>query len=93
MRRSALRLLPLLIMLCFAVPAIAQPTAPFCIGETIRLHSELLREDRVVNIYLPPAYSATDTTRYNVIYLLDGSAGVQPVRDDLLRRAPSAASR
>lgn len=51
----------------------AQPAAPFCIGETIRLHSDSLGEDRSVNIYLPPDYRDDDTTHYHVIYLLDGS--------------------
>lgn len=52
----------------------AQTIAPFCIGETLRIHSDTLGEDRSINIYLPPDYRESDTTRYHVIYLLDGSA-------------------
>lgn len=44
------------------------------LGEIRELSSSLLNEKRILNIYLPEGYSATDTTRYPVIYLLDGSA-------------------
>ncbi len=64
----------LLICLLAVNQAPAQTAAPFCIGETLRIHSDTLGEDRVINLYLPPDYRASDTTRYHVIYLLDGSA-------------------
>ena len=47
---------------------------PFVLGSIEQIHSEILGEDRVLNIYLPEGYSADDTTHYPVIYLLDGSA-------------------
>ncbi len=47
---------------------------PFVLGETRELWSKELGEKRVVNIYLPEGYSPGDTTRYPVIYLLDGGA-------------------
>lgn len=45
---------------------------PLEIGEIRTIHSEILQEDRVLNIYLPSTYSS-DTITYPVIYLLDGS--------------------
>jgi predicted alpha/beta superfamily hydrolase len=46
---------------------------PFSIGETIDLYSEILNENRVLNIYLPTGYSADSSHLYPVIYLLDSS--------------------
>ena len=47
--------------------------SPIIIGATHTLHSETLQENRTLNIYTPPNYAADDTTRYPVVYLLDGS--------------------
>lgn len=47
---------------------------PFVLGQTIKLHSGILGEDRLLNIYLPEGYRSGDTMRYPVVYLLDGSA-------------------
>ncbi len=44
----------------------------FVLGKTINLYSELLQEDRTLNIYLPEDYNSEKA--YPVIYLLDGSA-------------------
>lgn len=44
---------------------------PVTLGETVTLQSVILQEPRTLNIYLPEGYN--DTTRYPVIYLLDGS--------------------
>ena len=46
---------------------------PFCIGKTITFRSEILNEDRVLNIYLPNNYNSDSSKVYPVIYLLDGS--------------------
>lgn len=46
---------------------------PLTIGERVTLYSEILNEDRILNVYLPEAYSADSATTYPVIYLLDGS--------------------
>ena len=46
---------------------------PLAIGETVTIQSESLKEKRHLNIYKPFSASESDTTRYNVIYVLDGS--------------------
>lgn len=48
--------------------------APFQIGESVTLHSSQLKEDRTLNIYLPPSYTTDAKRSFPVIYLLDGSA-------------------
>ena len=48
--------------------------APFILGEIKEFQSGILSEKRRLNIYLPEGYHADDTTRYPVLYLLDGSA-------------------
>ena len=47
---------------------------PFVLGQIVELHSEILKENRTLNIYLPEGYNELDTNRYPVIYLLDGAA-------------------
>ena len=47
---------------------------PFILGVIDELQSTILAERRTLNIYLPEGYNRQDTTRYPVIYLLDGSA-------------------
>ena len=51
-----------------------EDTKPFILGETDAIASKVLGEKRYLNIYLPEGYDKHDTTRYPVIYLLDGSA-------------------
>ena len=46
----------------------------FSIGEVVEFHSDVLNEDRTINIYLPNGYSPDSAKTYPVIYLLDGSA-------------------
>lgn len=43
------------------------------IGLKHTLKSEILSEERILNIYLPEGYNSQDTLNYPVIYLLDGS--------------------
>ena len=45
----------------------------FCIGKTLTIRSEILHEDRILNIYLPNNYDPDSAGTYPVIYLLDGS--------------------
>jgi predicted alpha/beta superfamily hydrolase len=45
----------------------------FIIGERLEFHSNILDEDRMLNIYLPNGYSHDNNKTYPVIYLLDGS--------------------
>ncbi len=47
---------------------------PFSTGESIEFPSEILQENRVLNIYLPASYHTDTLRKYPVIYLLDGSA-------------------
>ncbi|WP_026706559.1 alpha/beta hydrolase [Flavobacterium soli] len=53
------------------IPATSKP---FVLGVIDELPSKILGESRTLNIYLPEGYDADATTRYPVIYLLDGSA-------------------
>jgi len=46
----------------------------FSIGKTLRIHSDVLDEERVLNVYLPASYSVDRSKEYPVIYLLDGSS-------------------
>lgn len=59
------------LLLCKIVAA--QSTRTVDIGQAHTLHSNILHEDRVFNVYLPESYK-NDTAKYPVIYLLDGSA-------------------
>jgi predicted alpha/beta superfamily hydrolase len=47
---------------------------PFILGVIDEIQSAELAEKRILNIYLPEGYSKDDSTKYPVIYLLDGSA-------------------
>lgn len=46
----------------------------FSIGKTLTIHSDVLGEDRVLNVYLPQSYERDSSKHFPVIYLLDGSA-------------------
>ncbi|ARS39708.1 esterase [Sphingobacteriaceae bacterium GW460-11-11-14-LB5] len=46
----------------------------FVLGVIDEIQSKALSEKRILNIYLPEGYKQNDTTKYPVIYLLDGSA-------------------
>jgi predicted alpha/beta superfamily hydrolase len=65
------------IALCLSIcSAQAQmSTKPFILGVIDSLAAKVLGETRTLNIYLPEGYQANDTTKYPVVYLLDGSAG------------------
>lgn len=51
-----------------------QTTKPFQLGVIEEIKSVELSENRILNIYLPEGYNQKDSTKYPVIYLLDGSA-------------------
>ena len=53
---------------------VADSTKPFVLGVIDQLQSTILGEKRILNIYLPEGYNKNDTTKYPVVYLLDGSA-------------------
>lgn len=46
---------------------------PLTIGEVVTIDSKILSESRTLNIYLPEGYKVSDTLKYPVIYVLDGS--------------------
>lgn len=48
-------------------------SSPLSIGEVVELKSDILNENRVLNVYLPLGYSPDSSKLYPVIYLLDGS--------------------
>ncbi|GAB3944021.1 alpha/beta hydrolase-fold protein [Spirosoma harenae] len=74
--------LTIFILIAYRIGAIAQTTPatqtrtskPFVLGTIEEIYSAQLGERRTLNIYLPADYKPTDTTKYAVIYLLDGSA-------------------
>jgi predicted alpha/beta superfamily hydrolase len=51
-----------------------QTSKPFVLGVIDEIQSKELAEKRILNIYLPEGYNPKDSTKYPVIYLLDGSA-------------------
>jgi predicted alpha/beta superfamily hydrolase len=53
----------------------SSPASPLVIGETFTMPSATLGEQRRINVYLPPGYSAADTVRYPVLYMPDGGIG------------------
>lgn len=57
-----------------AQPKQASNSKPFVLGAIEEIQSKELGEKRMLNIYLPDDYKKEDTTRYPVIYLLDGGA-------------------
>lgn len=50
------------------------PTQPLVIGETFTIPSDVLREKRRINVYVPSAYSSSDV-RLPVLYMPDGGIG------------------
>ncbi len=61
----------LLLMLCFASASDGQQVV---IGQTQRLHSAVLKEERTYQVYLPASYAWATDRRYPVLYVLDGRA-------------------
>jgi predicted alpha/beta superfamily hydrolase len=68
------------IYLLFYIPIIVSgqvtstpKSKPFVLGQIDEIQSAQLSEKRILNIYLPEGYNPEDTTRYAVVYLLDGS--------------------
>jgi len=67
------RLLFFLILFIFNVGCLAQKVQQLSIGTSEILHSKVLGEDRMINICLPDNYNPTDSVRYPIVYVLDGS--------------------
>ena len=53
------------------IPGLAQEGGPIVIGQRVKWHSNIMNEDRMLWIYTPDT-SLASSTRYPVIYLLDG---------------------
>jgi len=70
--KQAISVLFLLLLFCTSLAQTG--SKPFVLGITEQIQSRELGEERTLNIYLPEGYNKNDTTRYPVIYLLDGSA-------------------
>ncbi|MBC8047369.1 MAG: alpha/beta hydrolase [Fimbriimonadaceae bacterium] len=66
----------ILILTFFSTSVFGQTdnSKPFVLGVIEEIQSTQLGEKRILNIYLPEGYNKNDTTKYPVIYLLDGSA-------------------
>ncbi|MEA2692439.1 MAG: uncharacterized protein QOJ16_1826 [Acidobacteriota bacterium] len=66
-------LLPTLGAPAGAVASASPPSAsPLVIGETFTIASKILGETRRINVYLPPAYAESPSTRLPVLYMPDG---------------------
>jgi uncharacterized protein len=77
-----IKLLSTLFLISFSISSYCQSVAspkvatdkPFILGVIDEIQSTELAEKRTLNIYLPEGYNKNDTTKYPVVYLLDGSA-------------------
>lgn len=47
--------------------------SPISFGQRYQMRSEILNEDRVLNVLLPSEYEDSTANRYPVVYLLDGA--------------------
>ncbi|GAB4020920.1 alpha/beta hydrolase-fold protein [Spirosoma migulaei] len=67
------RWLSVLLMLV-ASPAQSQPTQPYTYpaSEVVRIHSQLLQEERQVYVHYPKVDSADGKKRFPVVYVMDG---------------------
>jgi predicted alpha/beta superfamily hydrolase len=52
--------------------SVANDSAPLVIGETFTIDSQVLREKRRINVYLPPGYKEAPGERFPVLYMPDG---------------------
>lgn len=67
-----LRILSSLLIICLSATSFGQSVeSTLCIGETRKINSVILSEERVINIYKPETYDADSPC--DVFYLLDGS--------------------
>ena len=53
----------------------ASEATPLNIGQTFTIQSEVLGELRRINVYLPPGYAESASTRVPVLYMPDGGMG------------------
>lgn len=71
------RIAALLLFVCLAGRAVAAD--PVVIGQTHRIHSTVLSEERTYRVHLPPSYRWAENRRYPVLYLLDAPSQFAPV--------------
>lgn len=66
----------LIVLVIFAAQGqgVSGKSEPFVLGRTDHIWSGEMREERLLNIYLPEGYATNPAATYPVIYLLDGSA-------------------
>ncbi len=79
--KKTMKLISIIFFLLFSEITLGQPSGrestrvkPFVLGIIDEIQSVELSEKRILNIYLPEGYNKNDTTKYPVVYLLDGSA-------------------
>lgn len=53
----------------------ADAATPLTIGETFKIDSVVLDEQRTINVFLPSGYKQTTGQRFPVMYMLDGGLG------------------
>ena len=68
--RSCVWLLSALVGVLPATAAFA--ATPLVIGETFQMPSQVLQEDRRINVYLPAGYAEQSDKRYPVMFMPDG---------------------
>jgi predicted alpha/beta superfamily hydrolase len=68
-------LLALVVLAVVPACRTAPPADPIPAHETFRLTSRFLSEERVVNVYLPPAYAASPDQSFRIVYMPDGGIG------------------
>ena len=66
-------------------PAASDKATPLLFGETFTINSKILNEIRRINVYLPPSYAETPTTRLPVLYMPDGG-----IAEDSIAQAAEA---
>ena len=70
--RTSCRAFALVLFLSLGFPAAA--AGPVTIGDSKRLHSAVLDEDRDYDVSLPASYQWAENRRYPVLYVLDGKS-------------------
>lgn len=75
MHRAIAAVTLLTTLLATAAPAPGQgppEVVPLVIGETFTIDSDVMREVRRINVYLPPGYAESPNVRFPVLYMPDG---------------------
>ncbi|RBL89374.1 alpha/beta hydrolase [Chitinophaga flava] len=62
----------IILLLFISTFSFAQSENAIVIGHSQEIQSKVLNEKRKINIYLPEGYNPNDTTKYPVVYIIDG---------------------